>query len=81
MRGAPRRGERGEDRGKPLNQVPRPVLRFADGSIALHSAAVSGDHELIGLLLQRRADRSITNRRGHRPYDVAKDERTRSLLA
>jgi len=55
--------------------------RFADGSIALHSAAVSGDHELIGLLLQRGADRSITNRRGHRPYDVAKDERTRSLLA
>jgi len=55
--------------------------RFADGSIALHSAAVSGDHELIGLLLQRGADRSIINRRGHRPYDVAKDERTRSLLA
>ena len=55
--------------------------RFADGSVALHSAAISGDHELIGLLLQRGADRSITNHRGHRPYDVAKDEPTRSLLA
>ena len=55
--------------------------RFADGSVALHSAAISGDEELIGLLLQRGADRSITNHRGHRPYDVAKDEPTRSLLA
>jgi len=55
--------------------------RFADGSVALHSAAISGDEELIGLLLQRGADRSITNHRGDRAYDVAKDDHTRSLLA
>jgi uncharacterized protein len=55
--------------------------RYDGGSIALHVAAMTGDEELIRLLLRSGADRTVRNDDGDRPQDVARDEPTRALLA
>lgn len=51
------------------------------GFTALHSAAQSGDEELVRLLLARGADPSLSTAQGARPADLATDERLRALLA
>jgi uncharacterized protein len=51
------------------------------GFTALHAAAQNGDEELVRLLVERGADRSLTTDQGHRPSDLAESDRLRSLLA
>jgi len=55
--------------------------RFGDGSVALHTAAINGDEDLIKLMLEYGGDRTVRNQQGNRPSDLARDERIRNLLA
>ena len=51
------------------------------GFTALHSAAQNGDEALVGLLLSRGADTSLTTAEGKRPADLAQSEALRSRLS
>jgi uncharacterized protein len=51
------------------------------GFTALHTAAQNGDEELVRLLLERGADRSLSTDQGRRPFDLAQSDRLRSLVA
>jgi ankyrin repeat protein len=55
--------------------------RYEDGSTVLHAAALTGDEELIRLLLAHGADPAVRNGEGKRPQDLTPDQRIRSLLA
>jgi uncharacterized protein len=54
--------------------------RGEGGFTALHSAAQNDDEPFVRLLLERGADPEIASARGHRPADLAVDERVRALL-
>jgi uncharacterized protein len=51
------------------------------GFTALHTAAQNGDEELVGLLLERGADTSLTRAQGKRPVDLAQGEALRATLS
>jgi ankyrin repeat protein len=54
-----------------LNADPT-LVNFTDGSTsALHQAAAGGHLETVELLLERRADRSLTDAEGQTPFDLA----------
>jgi ankyrin repeat protein len=52
----------------------------AGGFTALHSAAQSGEVELVKLLLERGADRGLRASDGKRPADYAQTDEVRALL-
>lgn len=51
-----------------------------NGSTALHAASYFGHGEIVALLLEAGADRSISNRFGCKPFDEGKNDRIKNLF-
>ncbi|ORX79269.1 ankyrin [Anaeromyces robustus] len=56
-------------------------LTFGGGNTALHLATLLGERDVVKLLLERGADKSIKNNKGFSPIDVVDDKEMSELLA
>jgi len=54
---------------------------YGGGNTALHLAALLGERDVVKLLVERGADKSIKNSKGFSPVDVVDDKEMTELLA
>ena len=56
-------------------------LTYGGGNTALHLASLLGERDVVQLLLERGADRTIKNNKGFSPVDVVDDKDMTELLS
>ena len=61
-------------------QAPSSTPNLQQGNTPLHLAAINGHAATCKVLLEYGADRSVLNKEGKKPIDIAKNPETRAIL-
>ena len=61
-------------------QAPTSSPNLQQGNTPLHLAAINGHAATCKVLLEYGADRSVLNKEGKKPIDIAKNPETRAIL-